>query len=127
MRILTEEKADEVGGVMHCFTENLEMAKKSIDLNFLISLSGIVTFKNAKQVQEVANKIALKNLMIETDSPFLAPVPFRGKINEPAYVVNVAKKIAEIKSDSLENVAKVTRSNFIKFIGNSFSSLDVKK
>ena len=127
MRILTEEKADEVGGVMHCFTENLEMAKKSIDLNFLISLSGIVTFKNAKQVQEVAKKIALKNLMIETDSPFLAPVPFRGKINEPAYVVNVAKKIAEIKSDSLENVAKVTRSNFIKFIGNSFSSLDVKK
>ena len=127
MRILTEEKADEVGGVMHCFTENLEMAKKSIDLNFLISLSGIVTFKNAKQVQEVAKKIALKNLMIETDSPFLAPVPFRGKINEPAYVVNVAKKIAEIKSDSLENVAKVTRSNFINFIGNSFSSLDVKK
>ncbi len=127
MRILIEEKADEVGGVMHCFTENLEMAKKSIDLNFLISLSGIVTFKNAKQVQEVAKKIALKNLMIETDSPFLAPVPFRGKINEPAYVVNVAKKIAEIKSESLENVAKVTRSNFIKFIGNSFSSLDVKK
>ena len=68
MRILTEEKADEVGGVMHCFTENLEMAKKSIDLNFLISLSGIVTFKNAKQVQEVANKIALKNLMIETEN-----------------------------------------------------------
>ena len=127
MRILIEEKAEEVGGVMHCFTENLEMAKKSIDLNFLISLSGIVTFKNAKQVQEVAKKIPLKNLMIETDSPFLAPVPFRGKINEPAYVVNVAKKIAEIKSESLENVAKVTRSNFIKFIGNSFSSLDVKK
>ncbi len=127
IKILKEEKADEIGGVMHCFTENIEMAKKSIDLNFLISLSGIVTFKNAKQVHEVAEKVDLKDLMIETDSPFLAPVPYRGKTNEPAYVVNVAKKIAEIKSVSLSNVAQITRSNFIKFIGDSFLTLEVKE
>jgi TatD DNase family protein len=127
IKILKEEKADELGGVMHCFTENLEMAKKSIDLNFLISLSGIVTFKNASQVHEVAREINLKHLMIETDSPFLAPVPHRGKTNEPAFVINVAKKIAEIKSESIENVARITRNNFINFIGDSFSSLKVNK
>jgi TatD DNase family protein len=120
VRILKEEKADEVGGVLHCFTESLEMAKIAIDLNFLISLSGIVTFKNAKQVHEVAREISLKHLMIETDSPYLAPVPFRGKTNEPSFVVHVANKIAELKNESLEEVARITRRNFISFIKRDF-------
>tara|TARA_E500000178_G_C17038933_1_gene765389 strand:+ start:13888 stop:14676 length:789 start_codon:yes stop_codon:yes gene_type:complete len=119
IRILREEKAEKVGGVLHCFTESLEMAKMAIDLNFLISLSGIVTFKNAHQVQKVAKEISLENLMIETDSPFLAPVPFRGKTNEPSYVVQVARKISEIKGESVETVAKITRKNFISFINMS--------
>lgn len=119
IRILSEENAKEVGGVMHCFTESLEVAKKAIDMNFLISISGIVTFKKAEQVQYVAKNIDLKNLMIETDSPFLAPVPFRGKINEPSYVVHVAEKIAALKNISVKEVAQHTTDNFLKFINYS--------
>jgi TatD DNase family protein len=116
LRILKEEGAQEVGGVMHCFTESVEVARASIDMNFLISLSGIVTFKNAKQVQQVAAEIPLEHLMIETDSPFLAPAPYRGKVNEPSYVVFVAQKIAELKGISVEEVASVTSANFERFI-----------
>jgi len=116
MRILREEKAAEVGGVMHCFTENLEVAKAAIDLGFLISLSGIVTFKNAVQVHEVAREISLEHLMIETDAPYLAPVPHRGKVNEPAWVVHVAERIAELKGLPLAEVAKATTANFLRFI-----------
>ena len=101
IRILREENAKEVGGVMHCFTESLDVAKKAIDMNFLISISGIVTFKKAEQVQHVAKNVDLKSLMIETDSLFLAPVPFRGKTNEPSYVVQFAEKIATLKNISL--------------------------
>ncbi len=117
IQILKEERAFEVGGVMHCFTESLDIAKKAIDMNFLISISGIVTFKKAEQVQHVAKNIDLTNLMIETDSPFLAPVPFRGKTNEPSFVVHVANKIAELKQLHVNDVAKHTSQNFLRFIG----------
>jgi TatD DNase family protein len=100
IKILKEENANDVGGVMHCFTENLDIAKQAIEMNFLISISGIVTFKKADQVQHVAKNISLDNMMIETDSPFLAPVPFRGKVNEPAYVVHVAKKNCRTQRNS---------------------------
>jgi TatD DNase family protein len=116
LRILREEKASQVGGVMHCFTENLEVAKAAIDLGFLISLSGIVTFKNAVQVHEVAREIPLEHLMIETDSPYLAPVPHRGKVNEPAWVVHVAERLAELKGLPVADVARATTANFERFI-----------
>lgn len=116
IRILKEENAHIVGGVMHCFTESLDVAKQAIDMNFLISISGIVTFKKAEQVQHVATNVGLDDLMIETDAPFLAPVPHRGKTNEPSYVVHVAKKIAELKDISIEKVASKTMFNFRKFI-----------
>ena len=115
IRILKEEKADEVGGVMHCFTESIDVARQAVDLNFLVSLSGIVTFKNAAQVHQVAQELPLDHLMIETDAPFLAPVPFRGKTNEPAFVVHVAQKIADLKGTSIEEVARVTTANFDRF------------
>jgi TatD DNase family protein len=100
---------------MHCFTESVEVAKAAIEMNFLISLSGIVTFKNATQVHQVAKEIPLDRLMIETDAPFLAPVPFRGKVNEPAYVVHVAQRLAEIKGIPVEEVARATTANFERF------------
>jgi len=115
LAILREEGAEEVGGVMHCFTESVGVARAAIDLGFLISLSGIVTFKNAHQVQQVAREIPLEHLMIETDAPFLAPVPYRGKVNEPSYVVYVAHKIAELKQIPVEEVARVTSENFGRF------------
>ena len=116
LKILKEEKAHEIGGVMHCFTETLDIAKKAIDLNFYISISGIVTFKNAEQVQHVAKNLPGERLLIETDSPFLAPVPYRGKTNEPSYIVQVAKKIAVLRSESVESVATNTKENFLTFI-----------
>ena len=116
LRILREEKADAVGGVMHCFTESLAVARAAIDLGFLISLSGIVTFKNAHQVHEVATQVPLEHLMIETDAPFLAPVPHRGKVNEPAWVVHVAERIAALKEVSVAEVAKATTENFVRFV-----------
>jgi len=115
LAIMKEEGASAVGGVMHCFTETVDVAKAAIEMGFLISLSGIVTFKNAKQVQQVAVEIPLEHLMIETDAPFLAPMPHRGKVNEPAYLVYVAQKIAELKGISVEEVARVTSQNFSRF------------
>ena len=112
IKILKEEKAHEVGGVMHCFVDDLETAKAAIDLGFLISFSGIVTFKNAKPLQEVARQISLKNMLIETDSPYLAPTPHRGKTNQPAYVRYVAEFLAELKEESLEDVALNTTKNY---------------
>ncbi|MEY4014339.1 MAG: hypothetical protein RLZZ290_1203 [Pseudomonadota bacterium] len=116
LRILKEENAHEVGGVMHCFTENFEVAQAAIEMNFLISLSGIVTFKSAAQVHDVARRVPLEHLMVETDAPFLAPVPFRGKTNEPAFVVHVAQKVAELKDTTLERVARHTTANFEQFV-----------
>ncbi|CAM3700794.1 TatD family hydrolase [Bordetella tumulicola] len=114
LRILREENAAEVGGVMHCFTESWEMAQAAIDLNFYISLSGIVTFKNAGVVHEVATNIPLDRLLIETDSPYLAPVPYRGKINDPSKVIHVAEKIADLKGIPVADVARASTENFFK-------------
>lgn len=114
LQIMREENAAEVGGVMHCFTESLSMAKASLDLNFYISFSGILTFKNAVELVEVARYVPLEKILIETDTPYLAPVPFRGKTNEPKYVRYVAEKIAEIKNISVEVVARQTADNFRK-------------
>lgn len=116
LKILREEGAEAVGGVMHCFTESVQVAREAIALNFLISLSGIVTFKNAHQVHEVARDISLDHLMVETDSPFLAPAPHRGKVNEPAYVAFVAQRVAELKGCSVSDVAAATTRNFDRFI-----------
>lgn len=112
--IMREEKADEVGGVMHCFTESWEMAQQAMELGFYISFSGIVTFKNAKEITEVAKKVPLERMLIETDAPYLAPVPYRGKPNEPQYIRFIAKKIAELKNISVEEVGRITTNNFIK-------------
>lgn len=110
--IMREENAHDVGGVMHCFTESLEMARAAIALNFYISFSGIITFKNAQNLTEVVREIPMEKILIETDSPYLAPVPFRGKTNEPKYVRYVAEKIAEIKNLSVETVARSSSDNF---------------
>ncbi|CAM4001225.1 TatD family hydrolase [Bordetella muralis] len=114
LRILREENAAEVGGVMHCFTESWEMAHAAIDLNFYISISGIVTFKNAGIVHEVATKVPLDRLLIETDSPYLAPVPYRGKRNDPSKVIHVAEKIADLKGIPVAEVAHASTENFFK-------------
>lgn len=112
LKIMREEGANKVGGVMHCFTESLAVAQASIDLGFYISLSGIVTFKNATDLQAVAQAVPLERLLIETDSPYLAPVPFRGKRNDPSLVRHVAEKVAELRGISLAAVAEATTNNF---------------
>lgn len=112
--LMKEENADQIGGVMHCFAEDLDIANRSMDLNFYISFSGIVTFKNAVSLQEVARKIPLNRILIETDSPYLAPVPFRGKQNHPALVKHVAQAIALLRGISYEEVAEATTNNFYK-------------
>jgi len=114
VRILKEENAADVGGVMHCFTETLEMAKDCIDLGFYISFSGILTFKSAKELQETAKALPLDRILVETDSPYLAPVPFRGKRNDPSLVRHVAEMLATLKGVPLETVARQTTDNFFK-------------
>ena len=114
LRVLKEEGADAVGGVMHCFTENWEIASQALDLGFYISFSGIVTFKNATVVKEVAQKCPLDRILVETDSPYLAPVPYRGKPNEPAYVRYVAEEIARLRGLLLEEVGRATTDNFFR-------------
>ncbi|AWB65974.1 metal-dependent hydrolase [Saccharobesus litoralis] len=110
--ILREEGAEKVGGVLHCFTESLEMAQQAMELGFYISISGIVTFKNAKELQDTVRQIPLERLLVETDSPWLAPIPYRGKQNQPAYVKNVAQFVADLKGVSLEELAQVTTQNY---------------
>jgi TatD DNase family protein len=112
--ILKEEQASEVGGIMHCFTEDWAMAKQALDLNFYISFSGIITFKNAEDLREVVKNVPIEKMLIETDAPYLAPVPFRGKPNEPAYVRYVALQIAEIKKMDFATVAEQTTKNFFR-------------
>ncbi len=112
LRILREEGAARVGGVMHCFVEDWETAERAMTLNFRISFSGIVTFKNAGALKEVAKRVPLDMLLIETDSPYLAPVPHRGRQNEPAYVRHVAEYLAELRGDSFEDIARTTRDNY---------------
>jgi|TARA_B110000208_G_C11800390_1_gene441825 TatD DNase family protein len=114
LSIMREEGVERAGGVLHCFTESLEMALAAIEMGFYISFSGIVTFKNALELKEVAKQIPLERMLIETDSPYLAPMPFRGKTNQPAYVKYVAQEIANLRGISVEEVAKVTTANFFK-------------
>lgn len=112
LRVMREERAGEVGGVMHCFTETWDVAEAAMDMGFYISFSGIVTFKNADALREVARRVPLERMLIETDSPYLAPVPFRGKTNEPAFVRYVAEEVARLKGLGVANVGEVTSSNF---------------
>jgi len=119
--IMREMNATEAGGVMHCFTEDWAMAKKALDLGFYISFSGIVSFKNAHEVQEVAKKVPLDRMLIETDCPYLAPVPHRGKPNQPAYVKHVAEKIAELRDIAFAEVAMQTTKNFFTLFTNARS------
>jgi TatD DNase family protein len=114
IRILREEGADAVGGVLHCFTETWEMARQGLDLGFYVSFSGIVTFKNAAALREVALQIPLDRLLIETDSPYLAPVPFRGKPNEPRLVPHVASCIAELRGIPVIELAAATSANYFR-------------
>jgi len=114
LKIMREEKAQEVGGVMHCFTEDAGVARASMDLGFLISFSGIVTFKNAQSLRDVVREVPDDCILVETDSPYLAPVPFRGKTNEPAYVAHVAATVAEVRGQSVEHIHNVTSDNFVK-------------
>jgi len=112
LAIMREENAAAIGGVMHCFTESLAVAQQAMEQHFYISISGIVTFKNASALKQVAEALPLERLLIETDAPYLAPVPFRGKPNEPAYVRYVAEEIARIKNQPLATVARQTSANF---------------
>ena len=114
LRIMQEEGAAEVGGVMHCFTESQEVADAAVSLGFHISFSGIVTFKNAGALKEVARKVPLDRLLVETDSPYLAPVPHRGKTNRPALVRHVAEEVARLRSMPLEDIARATTDNFAR-------------
>jgi TatD DNase family protein len=113
LAILREEGANEAGGVMHCFTGDWEMARRAMDLNFHISFSGIVTFKSAHELMEVARRMPLERMLVETDCPYLAPVPHRGKTNQPAYVRHVAEHIAELRGESFEQIAAATTQNFL--------------
>jgi TatD DNase family protein len=112
LAIMVEEGAAAAGGVMHCFTESWEVAEAALAMGFYISFSGIVTFKSAKDLQEVARRVPLERLLIETDSPYLAPVPHRGRRNEPAYVRHVAEQIASLRGIALEAVAEASSRNF---------------
>ncbi|MBI0408719.1 MAG: TatD family hydrolase [Nitrosomonadaceae bacterium] len=114
LRIMEEEGADTVGGVMHCFTESWEVAQRAMALNFYISFSGIVTFKKAVGLKDIATRVPLERMLIETDSPYLAPVPHRGKTNQPAFVKHIAEEIAALRGISLDQVAEATTRNFFK-------------
>lgn len=114
LRLMQEENANEVGGVMHCFTESIEVAQAAMDMNFYISFSGIVTFKNAHSIRDVAAYVPLDRMLIETDSPYLAPVPYRGKTNQPGFVKYVAEEIARVKAVSVDEVAETTTRNFFR-------------
>jgi len=117
LAIMREEHAGEAGGVMHCFTETWEVAQAALDQGFHISFSGIVTFKNAKAVQDVARRVPLDRMLIETDSPYLAPVPYRGKTNQPAYVRYVGEEIARLRGVAVEDIAVATSANFFRLFG----------
>jgi TatD DNase family protein len=114
LRILKEEGASEVGGIIHCFTEDWEFAKAALDLNFYISFSGIVTFNSAKDIQEVAKKVPADRFLIETDSPYLSPVPFRGRPNYPIYVRYVAEQLAKLRGMTMNEIAQLSTDNFYR-------------
>lgn len=119
LRVLKEEGAEQVGGVFHCFTESAEFARQALDLGFHISFSGIVTFKNAVELKAIARWVPLDRLLVETDSPYLAPVPYRGKINQPAYVLHVAEEIARLRELPLDTVAEASTANFFRLFNHA--------
>jgi TatD DNase family protein len=123
IRILKEESAETVGGVMHCFVDDLETAGCAMDLGFYISFSGIVTFRNADALREVARKMPLERMLVETDAPYLAPAPHRGKQNRPAFVRPVAECLAELRGLPLEEIARVTTENFYRLFPSSINSV----
>ncbi len=114
IRLLDEEQASDAGGVMHCFTETRDVAQAALDMGFYISFSGIVTFRNATELKAVAQYVPLERLLIETDAPYLAPMPYRGKLNQPAWVVHVAEEIARLRGEPLERIAEATSENFFR-------------
>jgi len=114
LRIMREENAQQVGGVMHCFTESLDVALEAIALGFYISFSGIITFKNALSIKEVAKHVPLDRILVETDSPYLAPTPYRGKTNQPSYVKHVAEEVANLRGISFETLSAATTDNFFR-------------
>jgi TatD DNase family protein len=114
LKIIREERAGDVGGVFHCFTEDSETAWTAIDLGFHVSFSGIVTFKNAVELKKIAAELPLERILVETDAPYLAPVPHRGKLNEPAFVSHVAAEIAQLRGIPVEEVATATTANFCR-------------
>ncbi|MDB5810415.1 MAG: hydrolase, TatD family [Betaproteobacteria bacterium] len=120
LRIMREEGADKAGGVMHCFTESMEIAQGAMDLGFYISFSGIVTFKNAKDIKAVATQVPLESMLVETDSPYLAPVPYRGRTNQPGYVKHVAEEIGRLKGIDFAQVCAATTDNYLRL----FSSIE---
>ena len=121
LAVLREEGEDgsvgAAGGVFHCFTESMEVARAALDMGFYISFSGIVTFKTAQDLRDVAAMVPLDRMLIETDSPYLAPVPYRGKTNNPSYVPYVAKQIAAVRGSDVETIARVTSANFSQLFG----------
>ena len=117
LAIMRDERASECGGVMHCFTETWDVASAALDLGFHISFSGIVTFKNAVELKDVARRVPLERMLIETDSPYLAPVPYRGKRNQPAFVPHVATEIARLRDVPVDAVAAATSQNFFRLFG----------
>lgn len=123
LAMLESERARDVGGLIHCFSEDMAFAKRALDLGFYISFSGIVTFKTARAIQEVAAHAPEDRILVETDSPYLSPIPYRGKPCEPAYVVHTAKKVAELRGVSLERVEEVTTANAERRFGRTFAAL----
>lgn len=117
--VMRTEGAERGRGVMHCFTETLDMAKAALDLNFYISFSGIITFKNAAEIREVCQYVPMERILIETDSPYLAPVPYRGKVNRPCWVQYVAEQVADVKNLTTEEVAQITTQNFYRLFKKS--------
>lgn len=114
LQILADENAERCGGVIHCFTETQAFAEQALEMGLLISISGIVTFKNADALRAIAKSIPDDRLLIETDAPYLAPVPYRGKQNQPAYVHQVAKVLAEVRNTSIEHIAEITKNNYYR-------------
>lgn len=114
MTMLENLDSQQAGGVMHCFAEDWETAKRALDIGFYISFSGIVTFKNAENLKQIAKKVPLDRMLVETDSPYLAPMPYRGKVNEPGYVLHTAEHVAELRGDTLDNIATATTDNFFR-------------
>jgi TatD DNase family protein len=113
LRILREERAQEVGGVMHCFTEDWASAQQAMDLGFCISFSGILTFNKAEDIRDVARRVPLERMLVETDSPYLAPVPHRGRTNQPAYLRHVAEHLAELRGLTVQDLGAATTHNYL--------------